>query len=57
MKQEHEKLMRDDLKLLLKREPKSDEIANMETDALLLARMVMKRVELLEEEVEKLQKK
>ena len=56
IEKKHRDKMKNDLKDLMKREPKPHEILNMETDALLLARMLADRIEDLESRVKDLEK-
>ena len=47
----------DELKEVLQRDPKLNEELNAQTDALILARVCIKRIELIEEEIKLLKQK
>jgi len=56
MKQEHRQQLQNDLETVLGRQCKPHELGNIENDALLLVRCVMKRLEEFEERLKKLEK-
>lgn len=56
MKPEHIIKMKDKLEVSLGRDAKSNEISNMETDALLLSRFCLDKIEELEIRLKKLEK-
>lgn len=57
MNHEHKQNIKDDLEKTLGRPAKTHEIANMETDALLLAQFCIKKIEELEKRITDLEKK
>lgn len=56
MKESLKTALREDLESTLDRQPLDHEYANMETDALLLVQMCIKRIEALEAAIENLKK-